>query len=192
MSTKKKRLPPRASMPASTAGQAPSHAKLANNLVHIFVDDQNLFWGIVNSDRGKQYRLDFGRVLIEASTSTSTGPRGVKSAYIAGVIPEDDSFWEVAKAQGFVVRRGYLGTNNRSKQDDSYLITDMVTTLFEESGPSTIVLIAGDADYVPPLKKAVEKGWRVEVLFQREGLSRGLAAYCHEVRRLSPSDIELY
>jgi hypothetical protein len=55
--------------------------------------------------------------------------------------PDDDYFWKVAQAQGFEVKRGYLGTNNRSKQDDAYLISEIVSTIYEKPGPSTIVLV---------------------------------------------------
>lgn len=106
---------------------------------------------------------------LRAAPAPGGTARGVKSAYIAGVIPDDDSFWEIAKSRGFTVRRGFLGSNSRSKQDDAYLITDMTSTLYEEEGPSTIVLVAGDADYVPPLRKAVERRWRTECAFINRG-----------------------
>ena len=35
------------------------------------------------------------------------------------------------------------------KLNDAYLISDMTATRYEEEGPSTMVLVAGDADYVP-------------------------------------------
>ena len=154
------------SFPRETrGGTAPAHQTLVNNLVHVFVDDQNLFWGIVNADRGIGYRFDFGRLMLAAARSSQDQPRGVKTAYVAGVVPDDDTFWAIADSRGWTVRRGYLGAKNRSKQDDAWLITDLMKTLYEEQGPSTIVLVAGDADYMPPLKTAIEKGWRVEVLF---------------------------
>ena len=152
-------------------GTAPPHQPLVNDLVHIFVDDQNLFWGIVNDQRGISFRIDFGQLLIEVCKNQQGVSRGVRSAYIAGVIPDDDTFWQIAENQGFTVRRGFLGSNSRSKQDDAYLITDMTATLYEQDGPSTIVLVAGDADYVPPLTKSLEKGWRNEVAFISRGLS---------------------
>lgn len=96
--------------------------------------------------------------MIAAARTSGGQPLGVKTAYIAGVIPDDDSFWKIADDHGWKVRRGYLGSKNRSKQDDSWLITDLMRTLYEEQGPSTIVIVAGDADYMPPLKTALEKG----------------------------------
>ena len=173
--------------------KAPAHDKLVNNLVHVFVDDQNLFLGIVNHEYGPRFRIDFGRLLRAAAIDSNRGePRGVASAYIAGVIPDNDYFWEIAKNQGFKVRRGFLGTNKRSKQDDAYLITDMTRTIYEEPGPSTIILVAGDADYVPPLEAAIEKkGWRTEVVFLDRGVSASLESCVHDFRRISPVDIQL-
>jgi uncharacterized LabA/DUF88 family protein len=168
-------------------GRANAHGELANELVHVFVDDQNLFWGIVNQDGDITFRIDFGELLLEVAKDSTGKARPVKSAYIAGVIPDDDSFWAIAEAQGFTVRRGYLGARNRSKQDDAYLITDLTSTLFEQEGPSTIVLVAGDADYVPPLLKSLDKGWRNEVAFINRGASASLELVVHEFRVISPS-----
>ena len=172
---------------------APDHGPLANNNVHIFVDDQNLFYGIVNHLCGPNYRIDFGNLLrVAALSSSSGGARPIGSAYIAGVIPDDDSFWEAAKSKGFTVHRGYLNSGGRSKQDDAYLITSIMETLYEEEGPSTIVLVAGDADYAPPLLKCLDKGWRVELAFtdMGGGISMRLSGLVHEFREFSPADIE--
>ena len=171
-------------------GNAPAHGPLANDLVHVFVDDQNLFWGIVNQQYGPNFRIDFGRLLLEAARGSDGHTRGVASAYIAGVIPDDDSFWQVVESRGFTVRRGYLGTGKRSKQDDAYLITDITRTLFKHEGPSTIVLVAGDADYVPPFIAALEEGWRTEVAFIDRGVSVTLEPQSHLIRVMSPYAIE--
>src|SRR5260370_38693137 len=70
-------------------GTAPPHQPLVNNLVHVFVDDQNLFWGFVTADRGTGYRFDFGRLRLLAARSSQGHPRGGKTAYVPGVMPED-------------------------------------------------------------------------------------------------------
>lgn len=174
-------------------GSAKSHEVLVNECVHVFVDDQNLFWGAVNDGRGHSYRVDFGRLLNAACKDENGKTRFVKSAYIAGVIPDDDSFWSIAESQGFVVRRGYLsnsGGQQRSKQDDAFLITEITSTLYEQDGPSTIVLVAGDADYVPPLIRANDKGWRIEVAFIARGLSSALDPVAHLFRSVDLSAIQ--
>ncbi len=177
--------------PNFITGTAPAHGDLANQMVHVFVDDQNLFYGIINEERDRSYRMDFGELLTVVSKGRDGRPRGIRSAYIAGVIPDDDTFWQIVENQGFTVRRGFLGSANRSKQDDAYLITDMVSTLYEQEGPSTIILVAGDADYVPPLKKSLERGWRNEVAFIRRGVSAALHPFVHDFRTISASAIEL-
>jgi uncharacterized LabA/DUF88 family protein len=174
-------------------GSAKPHGPLANGSVHVFVDDQNLFWGLQNNGQGRDYRIDFGRLLEAACKDENGNLRFVKSAYIAGVIPDDDYFWEVAKRQGFTVKRGYLSASSgqlRSKQDDAFLITEITSTLYEQESPSTIVLVAGDADYVPPLIKSQEKGWRVEVAFIDRGLSSALDPVTHLFRTINPSTIK--
>ena len=61
-----------------------------------------------------------------------------------------------------------LGKHARNKMI-AYLITDLMETIYEEDGPSTIVLVAGDADYVPPLERTIKKGWRNEGGIHRSG-----------------------
>jgi uncharacterized LabA/DUF88 family protein len=85
-----------------------------------------------------------------------------------------------------------IGTSNRSKQDDAFLITEIVATVYEKSGPSTIVLIAGDADYMPPLKKTMEKGWRNEVAFIGHSISSALEGVAHSFREILPTSIQKY
>lgn len=190
MSKKSKKHAPTAYI---RSGSAKSHGELVNQSVHVFVDDQNLFWGIQNSSHGGGYRIDFGRLLEAACKDENGITRFVKSAYIAGVIPDDDYFWEIARKQGFTVKRGYLSSSGgqlRSKQDDAFLITEITSTLYEHPGPSTIVLVAGDADYVPPLIRAQEKGWRVEVAFIDRGLSSALDAVTHQFRTINPATVK--
>ena len=171
-------------------GRAESHGDLANEDVHIFVDDQNLFWGIVNRKYGSEFRIDFGRLLMVACRNSGGNSRFVRSAYIAGVIPGDDSFWDIARNQGFTVRRGCLAPNGRSKQDDAHLTTEIISTVYEQEGPSTLVLVSGDADYVPPLKKSIDKGWRNEIVFIDRGISMNLESVVHEIRTISLYSIQ--
>lgn len=64
---------------ANRVAHAPAHAPLADNFVHVFVDDQNLFWGITNDIYGKGYRMDFGRLLLETARGADGMARGVKT-----------------------------------------------------------------------------------------------------------------
>ena len=95
---KSRHTPPRKQHGATRrTGRAPSHGELANENVHTFVDDRNLFWRIVNAGDGPGFRIDFGLLSLAAAKATDKRMRGVASAYVAGVIPSDDSFWKVVE-----------------------------------------------------------------------------------------------
>ena len=66
----------------------------------------------------------------------------------------------------------------------------MTKTIYEKEGPSTIVLVAGDADYYPPLSNAIEKGWRVEVIHvSNKNVSSCLEPVCHRFLKIAPESI---
>ena len=71
------------------------------------------------------------------------------------------------------------------------IFNDLVETICTLEGPSTVVLTAGDADYVPALIKSQDRGWRNEVAFVGRGVSIALENYVHEFRILAPGDFEL-
>lgn len=171
-------------------GGAADHKPLVNNKVHIFVDDQNLFYGITNGDFGPDFRIDFGALTLFTARDEHNKPRPVDTAFMAGVIPDDDTFWDAAAAQGWDIERGYHGAGGKSKQDDNFVVAELVEVLLTKEGPSTIVLVAGDGDYGPALKKAEKYGWRVEIAFIKQGRSKALDPYVHLWRTLNPLDIQ--
>jgi uncharacterized LabA/DUF88 family protein len=52
--------------------------------------------------------------------------------------------------------------------------------------------VAGDADYLPPLKQAISKTWRTEIAFISTGLSGALDPVVHEFRKITAGEIELF
>ena len=53
---------------------------------------------IVNAGDGPGFRIDFGHLSLASAKATEGRMRGVASAYVAGVIPDDGSFWKVVGA----------------------------------------------------------------------------------------------
>lgn len=159
-------------------GGAVAHANLIDPGVYIFVDDQNLWIGAKEGT----FRIDFGELMVVAARDEKGVGRGVRKAVISGTIPPEDSFWQIARDQGFEVRLGYRGFGGRSKQDDTHLVADLVEVVCTAGGPATVVLVAGDGDYGPALQKALSRGWRVEVLFVERDFSHALNQYAHLVR----------
>jgi uncharacterized LabA/DUF88 family protein len=168
-----------------------THGPLLNNLVHIFVDDQNLWIAAGAESTSARFRLDFGELLNYVSKDEANQVRAVRTAMIAGTVPPEDSFWEIARNQGFAVKLGYRGFGGKSKQDDHHVTADMVETVCTEPGPSTVILVAGDGDYGPCLDKALARGWRVEVFFVRTGLSPEIERRAHRYVKIHPADIEV-
>jgi uncharacterized LabA/DUF88 family protein len=166
------------------------HAALINNMVHVFVDDQNIWIEAGKKSPWADYRIDFGELLNVVSKDEKGKMRPVRQAMIAGTIPPEDSFWEVVRNQGFSVKLGYRGFGGKSKQDDHHITADLVETVCEEPGPSTIVLVAGDGDYGPALDKALARGWRIEVCYVEGSLSPAVQERAHRLVKLHPADIE--
>jgi uncharacterized LabA/DUF88 family protein len=54
---------------------------------------------------------------------------------------------------------------NKEKGVDMEMGMDIAELMHSVTPASTIVIAAGDADYVPAVKRAQKKGWRVEVWF---------------------------
>ena len=165
------------------------HAALVNNLVHIFVDDQNIWIEAGKKSPWSDYRIDFGELLNIVSQDENKKMRPVRQAMIAGTIPPDDSFWDVARDQGFTVKLGYRGFHGKSKQDDHHITADIVETVCEQPGPSTIVLVAGDGDYGPALEKVLARGWCIEVCYVEGSLSPAVKGRAHRLVKLNPADI---
>jgi uncharacterized LabA/DUF88 family protein len=71
-------------------------------------------------------------------------------------------------------------------------MSEIVSTIYEKPGPSTIVLVAGDADYMPPLLKVLAKGWRSEIAFIGHSVSISLEPVAHVFRELDPTGLQRY
>lgn len=79
--------------------------------------------------------------------------------------PPDDSVWERIRDAGFDTKVFDRNIRNKEKGVDMEMGMDIAELLHSATPPSTIVIAAGDADYVPAVKRAQSKGWKVEVWF---------------------------
>jgi len=138
-------------------------------------------------DFDNTFRLDFGKVLEIANN------KPIKVAKFYGSRPpESDTVWNMAKKVGFepvIVDRNY---SNKEKGVDTQLVVDMM----EDAGSADpnkdiFILIAGDADYIPAIRKIKSKNFRVQVLFwnhassielKNETTFKSLDGYFNEVR----------
>lgn len=123
------------------------------------------------------YRLDFGKLYEFVSKN---GDRDVKRAMLFGSRPPpNDSLWEIAKSAGFEPVIEDRNQSNREKKIDTGIVAAMVEHSYElaDQAKDRFVLVAGDGDYVPAVKRLVNRGFTVDVLFW-EHASRELKQVC--------------
>ncbi|MCB0979132.1 MAG: NYN domain-containing protein [Ilumatobacteraceae bacterium] len=111
------------------------------------------------------WRMDFGMLL----SLTSGYNRGsVKRAVLFGSKPPDtDTIWDAARDSGFEVT-AMNRVHGREKKIDTGITTEMVAAPMSMGLDPTrdeFTLVAGDRDFVPPVKQLVDWGFVVNVYF---------------------------
>ncbi len=79
--------------------------------------------------------------------------------------PPDDSVWQEIRREGFDVKLFDRNIRDKEKGVDIEMGMDVVERMFEVTPPETIVIVAGDADFLGVVERAKKKGWSVEVWF---------------------------
>lgn len=112
----------------------------------------------------KQYRLDFGKLIeITCGFKTDLG----KLMFYGSEPPPTDSVWAAAKQHGFKNNIFQRSKHNKEKMVDTQLTVDLMRDIYTELDPANdrIIIVAGDADYVPAIRAARDKGFHVKVAF---------------------------
>lgn len=163
--------------------------------VYVFCDNSNVFiegqWaagrekGIHGLD--PEFRLDFGQLL----TVVSSG-RPVKEAHLYGSRPPDnDSLWHSAEKNGWDVQVLDRNTFGKEKGVDMKIGMDITEkTLLSPNGQGVIVLVSGDADFLPVIERVIERGWSIEIWSYSNAAKilkdfsefRSLEEHLHEIR----------
>lgn len=148
--------------------------------IWIFADNSNIWIGAKNLGKktfrtGRQcedhrIRIDYGSLMAVVAKE-----RRVVGAFLYGSKPpENDSLWNKARERGWKVdvkRRSSV--TNQEKQVDAQITADIVE-LLKLSKQGTIVLITGDADFIPAVKKVVKyRTWKIEV-----GVWKSIQSHC--------------
>jgi uncharacterized LabA/DUF88 family protein len=79
--------------------------------------------------------------------------------------PAADSVWNRIREDGFDVKVFDRNIRNKEKGVDMEMGMDIAELLHTVSPQKTIVIAAGDADYVPAVERAKSRKWTVEVWF---------------------------
>jgi hypothetical protein len=112
----------------------------------------------------KGYRLDFGKLIeITCGFNADLG----KLMFYGSEPPPTDSVWLAAKQHGFQNKIFQRSKHNKEKMVDTQLTVDLVKDVYTSLDPTTdrIIIVAGDADFVPAIQAARDKGFHVKVAF---------------------------
>jgi uncharacterized LabA/DUF88 family protein len=137
---------------------------------YVFVDNSNMFIegkkiagarGTPPVSSNGLYRIDYGRLL----THVLAGREMAESPKLYGSRPPaNDSLWEVIRQKGFDTKVFDRNWFNKEKGVDMRMGLDIQRTCLR-SEKADIVLVAGDADFIPCVSEIHREGWYVEVWF---------------------------
>ena len=136
----------------------------------VFAVEKDLAFDIWDAQKHESlpnWKYDFGKLL----TLVGGVKNGLKKAVLFGSRPpENDSLWSAAQHSGFEVVVEDRNADNREKRLDTGIVTammsDAINAIVNKTTQNTeIILVAGDGDYIPPVKKLIELGFKVTVCF---------------------------
>ena len=150
--------------------------------VWIYVDDSNLWiegkkayaeaHNLVTSEDPRA-RFDIGQLNEVVAAGREVGGRTLYGSKP----PPVDTVWAKIEEQGWKVdikKKSYH--TGKEKQVDSQLITD-VASVVNRKKISTVIIVAGDVDYKPPIEEALARGWKVEVWSWEKALSADIRGH---------------
>lgn len=152
-----------------------------NEHVFIYVDDSNM-WIEGKKLAAKQanlkcvedprLRLDIGKV-----TDVVASGREVAWGILYGSEPPPiDSVWEKIKKHGWKVvtsKRSFV--TKKQKQVDQHMVADITELVSDRSvAKGKIVLVTGDADVIPAIRKGLRTNWSFDIWMWASGISKAL------------------
>ena len=110
------------------------------------------------------YSIDWGKFLYVVKEKDSRGLADIPILY-GSRPPDEDSVWNRIRDDGFDVKLFDRNIRNKEKGVDMEMGMDIAKLIYSNIEPGVIVIAAGDADYIPAVQRARERGWPVEVWF---------------------------
>ena len=136
-------------------------------------------------DEDPRLRLDMGRL----AEQVRKGRPIIDAQLYGSEPPEIDTIWQLATKKGWEVNRFKRNViSGKEKQLDTSIVADItelvchsqVRKLKFEKLKNVIVLVAGDSDFIPAIRKVISQNgwWRIEVW----GLARSMS---NDIKQLS-------
>lgn len=109
------------------------------------------------------YRIDFGSL-----HNLLVGTDATKKVVLFGSRPpQNDTVWAIARSKGFQTIIEDRNIMNKEKKIDTGIAVKMTRDAYKECVPNkdTIVLVAGDSDFVPAVQEITGDGINIVVAF---------------------------
>ena len=139
--------------------------------VYVFVDNSNL-WIEAKKASGRRsrpsvpsnrfYRIEYGKLLLHVLDGRDLA--AVPKLY-GSEPPPNDSVWKMIRLKGFDVKVFKRNIFNREKGVDMRMGLDIVRLVLTTKPPSTVAIVAGDADFIQVVDDAHAEGWKVEAWY---------------------------
>ena len=125
----------------------------------------NIFEAMNNRIIDYSYTISFGR--LHEFVAGSDQSQIARAVLFGSRPPPNDSIWKYAERAGFELILEDRNVANKEKKIDTGIVSAMVRDAYKsmDAKNDTIVLVAGDADFVPAIRQLVEDGYNVEVVF---------------------------
>jgi len=148
---------------------------------YVFVDNSNVWiqgkrlsGERFNLPENNRYRIDYGKLLqhVLGTRTLAAVPRLYGSEP-----PPNDSVWRMIAAQGFDVHVFRRNIRNKEKGVDMQMGLDIQRLIFTQP-MQTVIMVAGDADFVPVCEELRSAGWSCEVWYWSRAAQDLKAAAC--------------
>ena len=125
----------------------------------------NIYDAMNNRILDFNYNISFGR--LHEFVAGKDQSQIARAVLFGSRPPPNDSIWKYAEKAGFKLVLEDRNVANKEKKIDTGIVSAMVKDAYKNMSQAkdTIVLVAGDADFVPAVRDLVEDSFRVEVVF---------------------------
>ncbi|GBB84282.1 hypothetical protein RclHR1_01090021 [Rhizophagus clarus] len=152
-------------------------SKEPTGLVHVFIDNSNVeiegkkLISKLEKIYENQLHIDYGRLLKTVLNGRQIGDDPI---FVGSRPPPNDSIWRELTSLGCRVTVFDRNAVNQEKEVDNELGASISDAIQEYKRPGIIALVAGDGDYRPELRRALLRGWSVEIWFWDHAMSQRL------------------
>ncbi|CAI2190692.1 20096_t:CDS:2, partial [Funneliformis geosporum] len=117
-----------------------------------------------------QLHIDHGRLL---SAVLNRRQMGSNPIIVGSRPPLNDSLWDRIESQGYDIVVFDQNIENKENKVDMELGASAMDVIWTRD-PGIFVLVSGDGDYFPVVKRALNHNWKVETWFWQSGVSGDL------------------